>query len=204
MTPHISIVCATFCLIIDQKCQKTIITQIDAIHCKAYLCLQRFAHRATHGKGTKTRSQTRGAGERRRAQSAPRGRSRHLVCRQSLLRREGSDPGALRNGAAASRRWRRNQYDRGQFRRLAANLLQGLAGASTDRVAWPAAEPAWPQGGHKVSAEVAAFVVDLKAARPKLTTSQCLDAIETRFGIKVHRRSLERALARKKKRINPD
>jgi transposase len=61
-----------------------------------------------------------------------------------------------------------------------------------------------PKGGHKVSAEVAAFVVDLKAARPKLTTSQCLDAIETRFGIKVHRRSLERALARKKKRINPD
>ena len=38
---------------------------------------------------------------------------------------------------------------------------------------------------------------------PRLTTSQCLDAIEARFGIKVHRRSLERALARKKKRINP-
>jgi transposase len=61
-----------------------------------------------------------------------------------------------------------------------------------------------PKGGHKVSAEVVAFVVDLKAARLKLTTSQCLDEIETRFGVKVHRRSLERALARKKKRINPD
>jgi hypothetical protein len=34
-----------------------------------------------------------------------------------------------------------------------------------------------------------------------MTTSQCLDAIESRFGIEVHRRSLERALARKKKRI---
>jgi transposase len=60
-----------------------------------------------------------------------------------------------------------------------------------------------PKGGHKVSGDVIAFVADLKAGRPELTTLQCLDAIETRFGIKVHRRSLERALARKKKRINP-
>ena len=29
-----------------------------------------------------------------------------------------------------------------------------------------------PKDGHKISAEVVAFVVDLKAARPKLTTSQ--------------------------------
>jgi transposase len=60
-----------------------------------------------------------------------------------------------------------------------------------------------PKGGHKASAEVIAFVTDLKAASPELTTSQCLDAIEARFGVKIHRRSLERALARKKKRINP-
>jgi transposase len=59
-----------------------------------------------------------------------------------------------------------------------------------------------PKDGHKVSAEVVAFVGALKAASPELTTSQCLKEIETRFGIKVHRRSLERALARKKKRIN--
>ena len=60
-----------------------------------------------------------------------------------------------------------------------------------------------PKGGHKISAEVIAFVIDLKAASPELTTSQCLDAIAARFGVKVHRRSLERALARKKKRLNP-
>jgi len=60
-----------------------------------------------------------------------------------------------------------------------------------------------PKDGHKISAEVIAFVSDLKAASPELTTSQCLDAIEARFGLKVHRRSLERALARKKKRLNP-
>lgn len=60
-----------------------------------------------------------------------------------------------------------------------------------------------PKGGHKISAEVIAFVVELKAENPELTTAQCLDAIEEHFGIKAHRRSLERALARKKKRINP-
>jgi transposase len=61
-----------------------------------------------------------------------------------------------------------------------------------------------PKGGHKISAEVVGFVADLKAASPQLTTSQCLKEIETRFGTKMHRRSLERALARKKKGINPD
>jgi transposase len=61
-----------------------------------------------------------------------------------------------------------------------------------------------PKDGHKISTEVVAFVVALKAASPGMTTSQCLEEIETRFGVKVHRRSLERAVARKKKRINPD
>jgi transposase len=61
-----------------------------------------------------------------------------------------------------------------------------------------------PKDGHKISAEVVAFVGDLKAGSPELTTSQCLKEIETQFGIQVHRRSLERALARKKKRINLD
>jgi hypothetical protein len=59
-----------------------------------------------------------------------------------------------------------------------------------------------PKAGHKVSLEVIAFVADLKAGRPELTTLQCLDAIEARFGTKVHRRNLERALARKK-RLSP-
>jgi transposase len=63
--------------------------------------------------------------------------------------------------------------------------------------------PRGPKGGHKISAEVVAFVVNLKAATPELTTPQCLAAVETRFGIKVHRRSLERALARKKKALGP-
>jgi transposase len=60
-----------------------------------------------------------------------------------------------------------------------------------------------PKGGHKVSAEVVAFVTNLKAEQPELTTSQCLTAIGAQFGITVHRRSLERAMARKKKSQGP-
>jgi transposase len=59
--------------------------------------------------------------------------------------------------------------------------------------------PRGPKGGHKMSPEVVSYVVDLKTANPDLTTTQCLAAIEEQYGVRVHRRSLERALARKKK-----
>ena len=36
-----------------------------------------------------------------------------------------------------------------------------------------------------------------------MTMPEWLAAIEARFGVKIHRRSLERALARKKKRLDP-
>jgi transposase len=61
-----------------------------------------------------------------------------------------------------------------------------------------------PRDGHKLSAEVVAFVEEMRDADPKATTRQCLEAIERRFGVKAHRRSLERALSRKKKRIEQD
>lgn len=64
-------------------------------------------------------------------------------------------------------------------------------------------QPRGPKGGHKISPEMVAFVTDLKASNPDLTTPQCLDAIATRFGVTIHRRSLERARARKKKRLHP-
>lgn len=71
---------------------------------------------------------------------------------------------------------------------LAASGLAGLV-----------PRPRGPKGGHKISAEVVAFVTNLKVEQPELTTSQCVAAIEAQFDVKVHRRSLERAMARKKK-----
>ena len=60
-----------------------------------------------------------------------------------------------------------------------------------------------PKEGHKLSAEVIEYVRTLRAAEPGLTTVACIQAVQEKFGITVHRRSLERALASKKKPRNP-
>ena len=44
----------------------------------------------------------------------------------------------------------------------------------------------------------------LRAAEPGLTTVACVQAVQEKFGTRVHRRSLERALASKKKPRNPE
>lgn len=56
-----------------------------------------------------------------------------------------------------------------------------------------------PKAGHQLSAELLAFDADLRARHPEISMSQRLDAIEAQFGVRVHRRSLERAVLRKKK-----
>jgi transposase len=56
-----------------------------------------------------------------------------------------------------------------------------------------------PKAGHKLSPEILAFDADLRGKNPQISTSQRLDAIERQFGVRVHRRSLERAMVRKKK-----
>jgi len=60
-----------------------------------------------------------------------------------------------------------------------------------------------PKAGHKLSGEVIAYVRTLRAAEPGLTTVACVQAVQEKFGTRVHRRSLERALASKKKPRNP-
>jgi transposase len=60
-----------------------------------------------------------------------------------------------------------------------------------------------PKEGHKLSAEVVEYVRTLRAAEPGLTTVACVQAVQEKFGITVHRRSLERALLSKKKPRNP-
>ncbi len=59
-----------------------------------------------------------------------------------------------------------------------------------------------PKEGHKLSADVIEYVRILRAAEPTLTTVACVQAVQKEFGITVHRRSLERALAGKKKPRN--
>jgi len=59
-----------------------------------------------------------------------------------------------------------------------------------------------PKEGHKLSAEVVEYVRTLRAADSGLTTVACIKVVQNNFGITVHRRSLERALASKKKPRN--
>jgi transposase len=55
-----------------------------------------------------------------------------------------------------------------------------------------------PKEGHKLSAEVIEYVRTLRAVKPKLTTTACVQAVQEKFSITIHRRSLERALTSKK------
>ena len=59
-----------------------------------------------------------------------------------------------------------------------------------------------PKEGHKLSPEVIEYVRTLRAGEPGLTTVACVQAVQQKFGIAVHRRSLERALSGKKKPRN--
>lgn len=60
-----------------------------------------------------------------------------------------------------------------------------------------------PKEGHKLSARVIEHVRTLKASSPGLTTVECIRAVQEKFGVTVHRRSLERAMAGKKKPRKP-
>lgn len=60
-----------------------------------------------------------------------------------------------------------------------------------------------PKEGHKLSAEIIEYVRVLRAATPSLTTVAAIQAVQEKFGITVHRRSLERAMASKKKLRKP-
>jgi transposase len=53
-----------------------------------------------------------------------------------------------------------------------------------------------PRRAHKMSAEVVAFAQDRLEADPGLRAADLADVIEDRFGVRVHPRSIERALER--------
>ena len=57
-----------------------------------------------------------------------------------------------------------------------------------------------PQGGHKLTTEVMEFVAEQRSADSSLTPEQLSEAIQRRFRIQVHPRSIQRSLLRQKKR----
>jgi len=58
-----------------------------------------------------------------------------------------------------------------------------------------------PQGAHKFSEEVMAFVEQLSEDEPAVTGNAMAKRINERFGVKVHPRSIERARDRRKKKL---
>lgn len=57
-----------------------------------------------------------------------------------------------------------------------------------------------PRGGHKVSAEVRAFLEQARAGDPTLTASTLVEVVKERFDVEVHLRTIERALRRLEKK----
>lgn len=70
---------------------------------------------------------------------------------------------------------------------LAASGLEGLVGAKPG-----------PRGGHKLTEAVLAWAEDRLAADPGLRPGGLTGPIEQEFGVRVHPRSIERALARRR------
>ena len=57
-----------------------------------------------------------------------------------------------------------------------------------------------PRRPHKLSDEVVETLQAAKSERPELTAADLVELVRARFGITIHRRSIDRALAREKKR----
>jgi transposase len=60
-----------------------------------------------------------------------------------------------------------------------------------------------PRGGHKLTGEVLAFIEEMCAVEQSMGIPALLEELEKRFGIRVHRRSLERARRRCEKKTPP-
>jgi transposase len=57
-----------------------------------------------------------------------------------------------------------------------------------------------PRGGHKLTASVVAFLQERRARDPGLSVASLVQLVQEHFGLVVHPRSIERALARQAKK----
>jgi transposase len=57
-----------------------------------------------------------------------------------------------------------------------------------------------PRHAHKLTPEVIAFVVQARSAQPDLRYGELAQAVEKQWGVRIHPRSIERALARQQKK----
>src|SRR5215472_9115330 len=135
----------------------------------------------------------------RHAQSTPRYDYRSPLPGKSFLRPQRSSPSPLRDATSSYCREHVDSRCGSSLRGLAAEFYLAQAAFERSGLAGLLPSARGPKGGHKVTAEVLDYVANLRAANPSLTTVQCVHAVQQRFGITIHRRSLERAQAKKKR-----
>ena len=89
-------------------------------------------------------------------------------------------------------------------------VTQAAAAFGFSRPSFYAAQAAWqagglagllparpgPRGGHKLTSPVVAFLLEQRAHQPQLRPDDLARLVRERFGLVVHPRSIERALAR--------
>jgi transposase len=110
--------------------------------------------------------------------------ARDLVqVKYEMVRRARVDGDAVSRSAAAF------GFSRPSFYEAAGALEEGGLAALVP------ARPG-PRRAHKLTDEVVAFARERLAAEPALRSADLVEAIAARFGVRVHRRSVERALAR--------
>lgn len=113
---------------------------------------------------------------------------RDLVQVRYEMLRYAHQSGATKSAAAA-----RFGVSRPTFYHLEAAFLREGWGGLLPR-------PRGPKAGHKLTDEVMAFIKALHHANPKLGARQLARRLHEEHGVSVHPRSIERALAREKKR----
>ena len=101
--------------------------------------------------------------------------------------REASHEGASKVQAAASYGMLRQAF----YQALNAYTLGGIAGLLPEKRG--------PKGAHKLTDEVMAFIAQRQTAEPGLRARALADALRGELNLDVHPRSIERALARKKR-----
>ena len=83
-------------------------------------------------------------------------------------------------------------------------LYQAQAAFQRDGLAGLVPHKRGPKSGHKLTEEVLDFVEDQIESDPHLTTVALVELLADHFGLSIHRRSLERALNRRKKKLGSD
>ena len=117
--------------------------------------------------------------------------ARDLVQVKYEMVRKVEAEGATVRAAAGAFGMSRQSY----YTAAAAMAEDGLAGLLP-------AKPG-PRGAHKLTGEVLDHLEQLRAADPSLVSTGLAAAVEARFGVSVHPRSVERAFARREVARNP-